>query len=124
MEKMEILKLTVRSQTFGDILGGQKEYTREIRSETQEVYCEMDDEGYVVDIDGVLQPRKYDAIQFVCFRESYTCKVKSAHIELFKDDDDQLITYIENGEEYMAAQIVYELGGPLEEDDDEDMVLN
>lgn len=107
---MEMIKLTVRPGTFEEIINGLEEFTREIRPETQDRYCEMDEEGYVKDIDGILQPRMYDVIQFVCFKESYTCWVKDAHIELFEDKNGKLITYMENDEEYIAAQIVYVLG--------------
>ena len=111
---MEILKLTVRPETFEEIVNGRSVYTREIRPETQEIYCEMDDDGYVKDVDGVLQPRKYDAILFVSFRDSYTCKIIESHIELFEDQNGELVEYVENGEEYLAAQIVYELGDSLD----------
>ena len=110
MENMEIIKLTVRHETFESIVNGLEVYSREIRPETQERYCDMDDDGYVKDIDGVLQPRKYDAIKFVCLGESYICRIKEARIELFEDEKGELITYTENGEEYIAAQIVYVLG--------------
>ena len=113
---MDIIKLTVRPGTFEEIINGLEEYSREIRPETQDRYCEMDNEGYVKDIDGVLQPRKYDVIQFVCFKETYTCWVNDARIELFDDKNGKLITYMENGEEYIAAQIVYVLGREIRPD--------
>ena len=111
---MEILKLTVRPETLEEIVNGRSVYTREIRPETQEIYCEMDDDGYVKDVDGVLQPRKYDAIQFVSLRDSYTCNIIGSHIELFEDQNGELVEYVENGEDYLAAQIVYELGDSLD----------
>lgn len=108
---MEILKLTVKPDTLQAIKAGTiKEYAREIRPNTQKKYCELDEEGYVKDIDGVLQPRKYDVVQMVNGHDSYACKITKAWIELFEDDNHELVTYTENGEEYYAAQVVYELG--------------
>ena len=108
---MEVLKLKTKQQTLDAIKAGEiQEYAREIRPNTQEKYCEMDEDGYVKDIDGVLQPRKYDAVQFACGHETYACNIDEAYIELFEDDNGELITYEENGEEYIAAQVVYVLG--------------
>lgn len=108
---MNIVKLSVKQSTLDAIRHGEiKEYTREIRPNTQEKYCELDEEGYVKDIDGVLQPRKYDAVQFACGHETYTCKIEKSWIELFEDENHELIVYEENGEEYYAAQVVYSLG--------------
>lgn len=108
---MEILKLKTKADTLAAIKAGEiKEYAREIRPNTMKKYCELDSEGYCVDIDGILQPKKYDAVQFLCGHESYACKIEKAQIELFEDESGELITYEENGEEYIAAQIVYFLG--------------
>lgn len=108
---MEIIKLTTKPQTLEAIRRGEiKEYTREIRPNTQAKYCELDEEGYVKDIDGVLQPRKYDVAKFSAGYGSYSCKIEKAWIELFEDDNHELVTYMEKGEEYIAAQIVYLLG--------------
>lgn len=108
---MEILKLTTKQNTLDAIKSGEvREYAREIRPNTQKKYCEMDDEGYVKDIDGVLQPRHYDMVQFKAGHETCTCKIEDAWIELLEDESGELVTYIENDEEYIAAQVVYELG--------------
>ena len=57
--------MTVKPNTLQAIKEGfLKEYAREIRPNTQKKYCDLDEEGYVKDIDGVLQPRKYDVVQF------------------------------------------------------------
>ncbi len=108
---MEILRLTTKPQTLEAIKSGSvREYEREIRPNTQKKYCELDEEGYVKDVDGVLQPRHYDIVQFKSGHETYTCKIEDAWIELFEDDNHELISYEENGEEYLAAQVVYSLG--------------
>lgn len=108
---MEILKLTTKPDTMIALQEGQlNEYAREIRPNTQKKYCEMDEDGYVKDIDGVLQARHYDVVRFVCGHESCAFKIEDAKIELFEDEHGELISYEENGEEYLAAQVVYFLG--------------
>ena len=108
---MEILKMTTKQDTLDALKEGViKEYAREIRPNTMAKYCELDEEGYCVDIEGVLQPRHYDVVQFNCWHESCAFKIDSAQIELFEDENENLITYIENNEEYIAAQVVYYLG--------------
>lgn len=89
------------------------EYAREIRPKTMKKYCQLDEEGYVVDIDGVLQARHYDVAQFTSVHESIAFKIEDAQIELFEDEHGELITYMEDGEEYIAAQIVYFLGDKI-----------
>ena len=111
---MEILKLTTKPQTLEAIRNGHlTEYAREIRPNTQAKYCELDEDGYVKDIDGVLQPRHYDIVQFSAGHETYTCKIEDIWIELFEDENGELIVYEENGEEYIAAQVVYALGDKI-----------
>ena len=108
---MEVIKLTTKQNTIDALRAGQmKEYAREIRPNTMKKYCALDDDGYVIDIDGVLQPRRYDVVQFQCGHEACAFKIDHAQIELFEDENQELITYEENGEEYIAAQIVYFLG--------------
>lgn len=108
---MEIIKLTTKPDTFADLQNGLiRDYAREIRPNTQAKYCDLDEEGYVKDIDGVLQPRHYDVVTFQCGHDSVSFKIENAQIELFEDEHQNLITYTENGEEYIAAQIVYFLG--------------
>ena len=108
---MEILKLTTKPQTLEAIKSGTvKEYEREIHPNTQKKYCDLDEEGFCKDIDGVLQPRHYDLVQFTCGHEVCVYKIEKAWIELFEDENKELITYEENGEEYIKAQVVYRLG--------------
>jgi hypothetical protein len=108
---MEVIKLTTKPQTLEAIKAGLlKEYTREIRPNTQAKYCDLDEDGYLREIDGVLQPRRYDVVQFACGHETYTCKIEDEWIELFEDENHELISYVENGEEYLKAQIVFRIG--------------
>ena len=67
---------------------------------------------------GELQPRHYDAIQFFVGynkdRASALVEVKDAKIELFEDENHNLIEYTYQGEIYLAAQVVYDLGKVIE----------
>ena len=112
---MDILQLIIKQKYFDEILSGTKtQEFREIRPNTQKKYCELDEEGYCKEVDGILIPRKYDAIRFYVGynkdRASALVEVKDAHIELFEDENHNLIEYEYNGETYFAAQVVYDLG--------------
>lgn len=117
---MEILTLSIKQKFFDEILAGtKKQEFREIRPNSQSKYCELDEEGYVKEIEGVLLPRKYDAIKFLTGeykgkRPFIVVEVKNAKIELFEDENHELVTYTYQGEQYIAAQVVYDLGQVLE----------
>ncbi len=116
---MEILQLIIKQKFFDEILAGKKKQEfREIRPNTQKKYCELDEEGYCKEEDGILIPRHYDAIRFYVGynrdRASALVEVKDARIELFEDENHNLIEYEYNGETYLAAQVVYDLGEILE----------
>ena len=116
---MEILTLIIKQKFFDEILSGKKKQEfREIRPNTQKKYCQLDAEGYCVEKDGVLQPKHYDAIQFFVGynkdRASALVEVKGAKIELFEDENHNLIEYKYQGETYLAAQVVYDLGRVIE----------
>ncbi len=117
---MEILTLSIKQKFFDEILAGtKKQEFREIRPNSQSKYCELDEDGYVKEIEGVLQPRKYDAIKFLTGeykgkRPFIFVEVKDAKIELFEDENHELVTYTYQGEQYIAAQVVYDLGKVLE----------
>lgn len=117
---MEILTLSIKQKFFDEILAStKKQEFREIRPNSQSKYCELDEDGYVKEIEGVLQPRKYDAIKFLTGeykgkRPFIVVEVKDAKIELFEDENHELVTYTYQGEDYIAAQVVYDLGKVLE----------
>ncbi|MEL5895911.1 ASCH domain-containing protein [Bacteroides sp. GD17] len=116
---MEILTLIIKQKFFDEIIKGtKKQEFREIRPNSQAKYCELDNEGFCKEVDGVLQPRKYDAIRFFVGynkdRASALVKVEGAKIELFEDEDGNLIEYKDKGESYLAAQVVYDLGEIIE----------
>ena len=116
---MKILTLIIKQKYFDEILSGAKtQEFREIRPSSQSKYCELDEEGFCKEVDGVFIPRKYDAIRFYVGynknRASALVEVKDANIELFVDENDEFIELVQDGVPYLAAQIVYDLGKILE----------
>jgi hypothetical protein len=78
----------------------------------------LDEEGFCKEVDGIFIPRKYDAIRFYVGynknRASALVEVKDANIELFVDENDEFIVQMQDGVEYLMAQVVYDLGKVLE----------
>jgi hypothetical protein len=116
---MKILTLIIKQKYFDEILAGTKtQEFREIRPSSQSKYCELDEEGFCKEVDGIFIPRKYDAIRFYVGynknRASALVEVKDANIELFVDENDEFIVQMQDGVEYLMAQVVYDLGKVLE----------
>lgn len=116
---MKILTLIIKQKYFDEILAGTKtQEFREIRPSSQSKYCELDEEGFCKEADGIFIPRKYDAIRFYVGynknRASALVEVKDANIELFVDENDEFIVQMQGGVEYLMAQVVYDLGKVLE----------
>lgn len=108
---MEVIKLSTTQRVLNAIKSGMTNvFAHEIRPDTNALFCELDDEGYVKDVDGVLQPRHYDAIRLSTEYENCVFAIEKSEIVLFEDKYGDLITYEVNGEEYIKAQIVYYLG--------------
>lgn len=124
---MKELQLIIKQKFFDQIVAGEKKQEfREIRPTTSKKYinyvCQgkeysdpdaIQDEG---DVDVV--PIKYDAIRFFVGynkdRDSALVEVKGAVVEFFVDENGDDIIYEHNGQEYLAAQIVYDLGNVIE----------
>ncbi|MDR1937989.1 MAG: ASCH domain-containing protein [Tannerellaceae bacterium] len=118
---MNILTLNIRQKFFDEILAGtKKQEFREIRPNSQSKYCKIDSDGFAVENDGVIEPRKYDAIKFLTgeykgSRPYAIVEVAGANIELLVDEETQEpIEYEYEGEIYTAAQVVYDLGRVIE----------
>lgn len=62
--------------------------------------------------------RHYDAIRFCVGyrkdRDTALVRVRDTHIELVEDENGNLITKYEKGEEYIAALAIYDLGEIIE----------
>jgi hypothetical protein len=112
---MEILTLIIKQNFFDEIISGKKiKEFREIRPNTQKKYCDLDEDGYCKEKDGILQPRKYDAIRFYAGynrnRNTALVEINKTDIELLVDESNNFIEYEHDGEKYLAAQVVYSLG--------------
>lgn len=124
---MKTLTLSIKQKYFDEILAGtKKQEFREIRPTNAKKYFRYVLNGKEYDEDMLpsedeepgevdLVPVKYDAIKFLT--GAYTGKrpwalveVKGAKIEIFCDEEGNDIVYEYNGKQYLAAQIVYDLG--------------
>lgn len=117
---MKVLNLIIKQVYFDQIIAGTKtQEFREVKPTTVKKYIELDDEGYEKeDEDGNAIPIKYDAIQFYVGynkdRDSALVEVKDVYTEMFVDEDGNLITYQFEGCDWIAEQVVYNLGKVLE----------
>ncbi|GAB1462277.1 hypothetical protein [Pedobacter sp.] len=108
---MKILTLIIKQTFFDQIVSGEKknEY-REIRPSNAQKYVIEDGEN--------VEPVKYDAIRFYAGynkdRATALFAVKNALIEILEDEEGNDIVYEENGQEYVMAQMNYELGDKIE----------
>ena len=128
---MKTLSLIIKREFFDKILSGEKTTeTREIRPKTASkyIYYVNNDTGEhytpkefdsAPDTPGgfSFEPIKYDAIQlYVGYnknRPSALVEVKDAKIYEIVDENDKVITYEYEGEEYLLTQIDYTLGKVL-----------
>ena len=125
---MKILNLIIKQKYFDAIMVGRKvQEFREVRPTTIKKLLQLDEEGYEVEDEyGNAQPIKYDAIRFFVGynkdRDSALVEVESAYCEIFVDDDDKPIVYESgvdkdgNPLEWIAEQVVFNLGRILEKD--------
>ena len=113
---MKVLTLQIKRPYLEDILSGAKtkEY-REIRPKNADKYVIQNPEAE--DEDQWIQPVKYDAIRFfngyASNRPEVLIEITNSEIELSIDENDEYITYEEDGQEYIEAQMVYTLGKVL-----------
>lgn len=116
------LTLSIKQEYFDQILAGtKKEEIREIRPRNLHRYCEIDEEGFVIENDNGIVPVKYDTLtlltgQYKGTRPKLVVKVKSAKIELLYDEEtgEDIMLEDENGKEYYAAIVVFKLGEIIE----------
>jgi hypothetical protein len=111
---MTKLDLILKREHFDDILSGAKtkEY-REIRPKSAKKYCEFKEDGELVG------PKQYTHLRLFAGYETnrpmMLVEVKDAVVELMEDEETgELLTFEENGNEYIEAQVVYDLGAIIE----------
>ena len=119
---MKVLTLIIKQTYFDQILSGEKtQEFREVKPTTIKKLLELDEEGIEKeDKFGNAIAIAYDAIRFYVGynkdRDSALVEVKEAYAEMFVDDNNELITYEYNGQDWVAEQVVYNLGRVLEKD--------
>ncbi|HRY32097.1 MAG TPA: ASCH domain-containing protein [Bacteroidales bacterium] len=106
---MSELTLVLKQKWFDAILQGEKkDEHREIRPRNANRYCDFEADGKLIG------PKNYDTIKFFMGYETdrphMTVEVKSAEVVFFEDESGELITYEEDGIEYIEAEVVYQLG--------------
>lgn len=114
---MKVLNLAIEKQELDRILNGEKtQECREIHPSNLARYIELDEEGFErEDEDQTSVPIIYDAIQFVTFDtpepESAIVEVTGTWTQMFtREEDGELILYKYQGQDWIAEQVIYELG--------------
>ncbi len=124
---MNILQLIIKQKFFDEIIAGKKKQEfREIRPTTAKRYINYVCDGVEYNDPNTLPeegetdivPIHYDAIRFFVGynkdRDSALVEVKNATVEFFVDENGDDVVYEYNGEEYIVAQMVYDLGAVIE----------
>ena len=117
---MKVLTLIIKQSWFDQILSGEKtQEFREVKPTTIKRLLQLDEEGNELeDENGNSIPIEYDAIQFYVGynkdRDSALVEVTDAYCEMFADDDGNLIWYEYDGKDWVAEQVVFNLGKVLE----------
>ena len=119
---MKVLNLIIKQVWFDKILSGEKtQEFREVKPTTVKKLIELDEEGFEKEDENCNAiPIKYDAIRFFVGyakdRDSMLVEVTDCYCEMFVDEDGELITYEYGGQDWIAEQVVYNLGKILETD--------
>ena len=125
---MRILTLSIKQKYFDEILSGKKtKETREIRPTNARKYIkyvcggkEYEADAELPDEDDVsIEPIEYDAIRLLTGaysgkRPYITVECKGAKVYLLTDENGNDVVYEYQGEQYVAAQIDYQLGKIIE----------
>lgn len=121
LEGKKILNLAINKEELDRILSGEKvQECREVTPGNYRRYLVLDDDGFKVEDEfGNSVVIEYDAIRFTTFdtKEPQTAvvKVRNAYSEMFTDPESgQIITYTHQGLDWVAEQVIYELGEILE----------
>ena len=119
---MKVLNLIIKQYWFDKILSGEKtQEFREVKPTTIKKLLELDEDGFEKEDENMNAiPIKYDAIRFFVGyakdRDSMLVEVKEAYCEMFVDENGELIIYRANDQDWIAEQVVYNLGKILETD--------
>lgn len=116
------LTLSIKQEFFDKILAGTKTIeTREIRPSNMTKYCQVDEEGFVIENENGIEAVKYDTITFLTGaysgkRPKMVVNVKSAQVLLLEDEETHELIMLkdEQNEEYFAAVVEYKLAEIIE----------
>lgn len=117
---MKILTLIIKQKYLDAILAGSKvQEFREVRPTTIKNLLQLNEDGFeIVDEHDNAQPIQYDAIRFYVGyakdRDTALVEVVSSYCEMFVDEDGYPIEYEHKGQNWVAQQVVYNLGKVLE----------
>lgn len=128
---MNVLTLSIKQKYFDEIVAGTKKFEyREITPRSFDRYLRYTQNGKSYKSaeapeDGELgvEPVKYDALKLltgaynVPKRPYLIIEVKNEEFYFLLDDNDENIILQQDGEEYLAAEIEYELGNIIERSD-------
>lgn len=119
----KVITLILKQKYLNAILSGRKvQEFREVRPSTYNRLILHDAEGFdIEDENGMAQPIRYDAILFYVGyhkdRDSALVEVKDAFVQLFTDEDGNIIEWqAEDGAYWQASQVVFNLGKILATD--------
>lgn len=109
---MKILTLQIKRPYLEAILSGEKtEEYREVRPKNAKKYLTT---HFRADSNDPIEPVIYDAIQFyngyATDRPEVLIEVKDTFIDVIVDENDQDVTFEEEGVEYLTIQMAYVLG--------------
>ncbi|SUJ19215.1 Uncharacterised protein [Sphingobacterium spiritivorum] len=115
---MSNLTLSIKQKYFDQIKSGEKTFEeREIRPNNVEKYCEVDEEGFVVENEkNEPVTRHYETLTFLTgaykgTRPKIVVEVKESYVVVLYDQvTGEEVTYEHKGETYTASIIRYELG--------------
>lgn len=108
---MKILHLVMKKIYFDEILQGKKKNEiRTLRPKSSNRYLE-----YTTNKNGEIAiPKQFNLLRlymgYEANRPYFDIEVKDAVIAIFLDENDNELTFVENGIEYIEAEIEYSLG--------------
>ena len=117
---LDIITFRVNKDEYNDIISGsQIVFEKLITPGKEGLYCLLNEDGSMKEINGIVQIRKYDAIQFVNKIGTYTCKFEKADVVFSEVGESDPITSfntkIVDDEcfDFESASIVYYLGDEI-----------
>ena len=115
----DIIAFKVSKEVFNNIVSGnQRFFQNEISPNNVSLFFKTDEKGNIKEIKGVPQFRRYDAAQFTCKDNSYTCLINNADIIYWDMEYCEAIPYseLEDDVDYTDCMIEYVLGEEVKQE--------